>query len=314
MRFATICSVILALGLATPAAAQESTGERVLRGVLQGLLGPTPEEEQQPQQQVEQPQQQVLTDAQRMAQVLAGPRRDEDRPRDQYRHPAETLDFFRVRPGMVVADYMPATGWYSRVLIPYLGEQGTYIGVDPRLDDRFGSYWDMYRNTSTRLPREARQWVGLSGARVIGLNTDEVPEDLHGTVDRFLIFREVHNMRRYGWLHESLMAARALLKDDGLLGVVQHRARADAPLEDTFGDKGYQHEADVIALFELHGFELVARSPINDNPRDPSDFPIGVWTLPPNFVGVDADDAQRHAELQAIGESDRMTLLFRKRS
>ena len=78
-------------------------------------------------------------------------------------------------------------------------------------------------------------------------------------------------------------------------------------------ENGYQREQDVIALFEAYGFELVARSEINANPNDPADWATGVWTLPPGYRGTPATDTARRAELDAIGESDRMTLLFRKR-
>lgn len=244
--------------------------------------------------------------------VLAHSRRDEDRARDAQRHPAETLAFFQVRPGMTVVDYMPAGGWYSRILIPYLGEQGTYMSLNPELHPEMTGYWDTYRGTAEKFPAEARGWVGDEGARVLGANTDTVPEQLAGTADRFLIFREIHNMRRFGWLHDTLMTARTLLKDDGLLGVVQHRAKADAPASYTLGDMGYQREKDVIAIFDAYGFDLVAKSEINANPQDPANWEGGVWTLPPGYRGV-GENAARRAELDAVGESDRMTLLFRKR-
>jgi predicted methyltransferase len=249
-----------------------------------------------------------------LGEVLAHPRRNADRVRDTYRHPAETLAFFRVEPGMTVADYMPAGGWFSRVLIPYLGEQGTYIGVNPNLHPSLTGYWDMYRGAATRIPADAQTWVGDEGATVIGLNTNDDLTARAGTVDRFLIFREVHNMRNFGWLHESLVAARTLLKTDGLLGVEQHRARADAPASYTLGNNGYQREEDVIALFSAYGFDLVEKSEINANPRDPANWEGGVWSLPPNYRGVPATDTARRAQLDAVGESDRMTLLFRKRA
>jgi predicted methyltransferase len=106
---------------------------------------------------------------------------------------------------------------------------------------------------------------------------------------------------------------RRLLKDDGLLGVVQHRAKADAPADYVLGDNGYQREEDVVRLFEAYGFELVDRSEINANPADPANWEGGVWTLPPGYRGAPEGSARR-AELDAVGESDRMTLLFRKRA
>jgi len=248
-----------------------------------------------------------------LASALAHERRAEDRGRDQHRNPGETLGFFQIEPGMTVVDYMPAGGWYSRVLIPYLGPQGTYIALNPELHPKLTGYWDMYRGTAEKFPAQAREWVGQGGATVIGAETDAVPEELAGTADRFLIFREVHNMRRFGWLHDTLVTARGLLKEDGLLGVVQHRAKADAPAEYTLGDKGYQREEDVIALFDTYGFELVDKSEINANPADPANWPDGVWTLPPSYRGA-PEGSPRRGELDQIGESDRMTLLFRKRA
>lgn len=246
-----------------------------------------------------------------LAQVLASDARAADSVRDQYRHPAETLTFFGVEPGMTVVDFMPAGGWYSRVLIPYLGAGGTYIGLNPELHPSLTGYWDMYRAAATRIPADAAQW-GVSGASVVGLNTDDDLAARAGTADRVLIFREIHNMRRFGWLHDSLVAARTLLKPDGMLGVVQHRAHADAPASYVLGDNGYQREQDVIGLFEAYGFELVARSNVNANPADPANWEGGVWSLSPSFGGA-PEGSEERARRAAIGESDRMTLLFRKR-
>ncbi len=243
--------------------------------------------------------------------VLLHPRRAEDRARDDARNPAETLAFFGVEPGMTVVDYMPAGGWYSRVLIPYLGDEGTYIGLNPELHPSLTGYWDMYRNATTRIPADAAEWVGDDGAEVIGLNTDEDLEAHAGTADMVLVFREMHNMRRFGWTHESMMAFRTLLKDGGMVGVVQHRAKDDAPVEYTMGQNGYQRQADVIRLFAIYGFDLVSASEVNANPADPADWEGGVWNLPPSYRGAPEGSAER-ARRAEIGESDRMTLLFRK--
>jgi predicted methyltransferase len=247
-----------------------------------------------------------------LAAALGSEVRGEDGTRDQYRHPGETLSFFGVKPGMTVVDYMPAGGWYSRIIIPYLGEGGTYIALNPELHPSMTGYWDMYRGTAEKFPAEAREWVPNGGARVIGANTDDELDALAGTADRVLIFREIHNMRRFGWFHDSVVAASQLLKDEGLLGVVQHRAKADAPASYVLGDNGYQREEDVIRLFEAYGFELVEKSEINANPKDPADWETGVWSLPPSYRGAEEGSEER-ARRAEIGESDRMTLLFRKR-
>ncbi|RYG97353.1 MAG: hypothetical protein EON58_09955 [Alphaproteobacteria bacterium] len=242
-----------------------------------------------------------------LAQILADSSREQDRARDEWRHPAETLAFFRVLPGQTVVDYTPAGGWWTRVLVPYLGLSGRYIALNPdvRYSPEMAKY---YANTSETFPAEAAKWAGIDVSRIPAYNTDGLPTALNGTVDRILVFRAVHNLFRNGLLTRELTAMRNLLKADGLLGIEQHRAKTDAPAAYTDGSKGYMREKDVVALVEAHGFDLVAKSEINSNLRDTADYPGGVWTLPPSLE-VEGEKAR----YRAIGESDRMTLLFRKR-
>ena len=77
-------------------------------------------------------------------------------------------------------------------------------------------------------------------------------------------------------------------------------------------------EAFVIEQARKAGFELDGRSDINANPKDTKDHPFGAWTLPPTRQSVpygsgkSADSSFDHSKYDAIGESDRMTLRFRK--
>lgn len=240
-----------------------------------------------------------------LALALANPRRDADRARDIYRHPAETIAFFRIRPGMTVADFAPSGGWYTRILVPYLGPGGSYIGLNaapPAGDARLVA-------ATADFPAKAAAWTGAPAGRIAAYASDALPPALTGTVDRVMIMREVHNLIVKGALAGELGAIHALLKPDGLLGIEEHRARSDAPDAYADGGKGYVREADVIKAIESHGFKLVARSEVNANPNDPANWPAGVWTLPPTLSQGDAD----RARYQAIGESDRMTLLFARR-
>jgi len=238
--------------------------------------------------------------------AVASDARGEDAARDQWRHPFETLDFFQVKPGMTVVDYMPAGGWYTRILVPYLGSEGRYIGLtpDPAAADgeRFANYFGGLPGNFTE---NSPKW-NLTGAPTSVYGSQDVPEAMQGSVDRALIFREMHNLLRSGVLYTELTRIRSMLKDDGMLGIVQHRAKEDAPGDYTNGSKGYLRQEDVIALVEAHGFELVGMSDINANPADPANWKGGVWTLPPSNSGDVAEAA-------AVGESDRMTLLFKKR-
>ncbi|NBC36615.1 methyltransferase [Novosphingobium sp. FSY-8] len=246
-----------------------------------------------------------------MAQILADPRRKDDTARDKYRHPAQTLAFFRVKPGMTVVDYMPSGGWWTRILVPYLGENGHYIGLNPDVSKDGEQTRNFLGGLANSFPAKAAEYTGVPVERLPAYNTDGLPAALNGTVDRVLIFREMHNLWRGNWMRRELLAIHGLLKPDGLLGIEQHRAKPGAPAARTIGNDGYLRERDVIAMVEAHGFELVAKSEVNANPRDPANHPEGVWMLPPFLRGAKTD-ADR-ARMTAIGESDRMTLLFRKR-
>ncbi|WP_299196509.1 hypothetical protein [uncultured Erythrobacter sp.] len=253
------------------------------------------------------------TAAPTLEQVLAMEHRDDDRARDQYRRPAETLAFFQVEPTMTVAEYGPGGAWYTRVLAPWIMPQGTYIAFNGDSDAR------TYRSRAQEARSKAwtenfiRGMEEGSGMEVdpnTVFEIDEMPESVHGTVDRVLIFRSMHGLANGNVADDVLDAVRTMLKDDGMVGVVQHRKPDDAPDYDYGSALGYMKTAQVVAIFAANGFELVDSSEINANPNDPADWARGVWTLPP--VLTTGEDDPRRAEYLAIGESDRMTLLFRK--
>ena len=99
----------------------------------------------------------------------------------------------------------------------------------------------------------------------------------------------------------------------GILAVEQHRAPEGA---DPRPGTGYVPESYVIEEARKVGFVLEAKSEINANPKDTRDHPFGVWTLPPTRrsapAGQPDDPNFDHAKYDAVGESDRMTLRFRK--
>lgn len=239
--------------------------------------------------------------------ALADPRRDEDRARDKWRHPGETLTFFEVTPQMKVGEYAPGGGWYSRVLGLYLGPQGKLVGLYNMPSDP--PRQQASRDRAAKFPSDVAGWSGQPAARFSGITLTDVPASETGTYDRILVIRMMHNMMRANSAANDFKAMGELLKPGGMIGIVQHRAQADAPDAYVDGSKGYLREADVIKFVEANGFELVSKSEINANPADTANWPDGVWTLPPTLRKGEVDKAK----YQAIGESDRMTLLFRKR-
>jgi predicted methyltransferase len=241
--------------------------------------------------------------------ILADSRRADDGKRDVWRRPEALFGFCHIEPGMSVVDYMPGGGWWTKILVPYLGTGGRYIALNP--DVRSGSD-QMKRNfgdAATTLTPKITEWTGAPATSFGVYNSDGLPAALNGTLDRVMIMRQVHNMNRFGMMFQEMSAMRRLLKPGGLLCVEEHRARPDASADYTDGSKGYMRQTDVIALMQAHGFDLAARSEIYTNRKDTADYPAGVWTLPPAYRLGDKDRA-RYTE---IGESDRMLLLFRKR-
>ena len=247
----------------------------------------------------------------KLATILADPSRAEDSKRDKYRHPAETFEFFRIHPDHKVGEYAPGGEWISRILGKYIEGPGKFTGLYFSGNAGFGTPEQAERTkaAAAKFGEDVAKVTGRPATDYNGYTLDAIPEGEKGTFDRIIVMRMLHNMNRWNIADTELKRMRELLKDDGLIGIEQHRAKADAPYSYADGNKGYLREADVIKMMELAGFELVAKSEINANPKDSANWPDGVWTLPPALRLKDVD----RTKYEAIGETDRMTLLFKKR-
>ncbi|WP_397591788.1 class I SAM-dependent methyltransferase [Sphingorhabdus sp.] len=247
----------------------------------------------------------------RLAKILADPARANDAKRDQYRHPAETFEFFRLHPDHVIGEYAPGGAWVSRLLGRYVNEDGKYTGLYFGTKTHFSDQQKQGIATAiTKFPSDVAAVSGRPATDFNAFSLSEIPENAKGAFDRILVMRMMHNLISWNIADAEVKAMRDLLKPDGLLGIEQHRAKVDAPYSYTNGSKGYMREADIINFMEIHGFELVAKSEVNANPKDSANWPDGVWTLPPALRLKDVD----RAKYEAIGETDRMTLLFKKRA
>lgn len=247
-------------------------------------------------------------------------RSDEDKARDAARHPSETLLFFQVKPGMTVAEGLPGTGWYSRILANYLGGKGALYGVNyadrmwPMFSFATPEWIEKRKSATAKFPSKVRGFTNI-GISAKGFTFSTVPQDVINSVDRVLLIRALHNLNRFeaqaGTRTQALAAVRGMLKENGLVGVVQHRAPDSASDEWADGNHGYLKQSAVIAMFEEAGFELVDSSEINANPLDKPGPEDSVWRLPPS-LRTSKEDPELRTAMTAIGESDRMTLLFRK--
>lgn len=239
-----------------------------------------------------------------------------------YRHPKETLMFFDIEPDMRVAEALPGGGWYTKILLPYLGEEGEVIGVDYSLNmwPEFGGFADEAfleekKSWPATWTETANGWRGDADASVDAFAFGNRDTSLDGSVDAVLFIRAMHNLARFEdegeYLSQALADAYALLKPGGIVGIVQHQAREDMPDDWADGNNGYLKKSDVIAQMEAAGFELVDESDVNENPQDVPTDKEGVWRLPPT-LGTAGENAELRSEMQAIGESHRMTLKFKK--
>lgn len=226
--------------------------------------------------------------------------------RDKYRHPVETLDFFGFKPTMTVLEYGPGEGWYTELLAPALAKKGKLIVTngDPNgpAEDRNTFYAERVKLVLDSSP----ELFGKVETVIVDPKSPKIAGK-EGQLDMAIVMRSLHGMVNAGKLDEWLATIHASLKPNGVLGIEQHRANADAKPEES-AKKGYLPEKWVIERVEAAGFKLAGKSEINANPKDTKDYPDGVWDLPPSLKQGDKDKEK----YTAIGESDRMTLKFTK--
>lgn len=245
---------------------------------------------------------------------------DAAKARYNSRNPGETLAFFGIEPGMTVAEALPGGGWYSKILLPYLGPEGKLVGAHypddmwPRFG--FGDEWAATRvEASNTWTTTAAEWGVENGAKLADYKLTEMPEEMAGKLDAVLFIRALHNLNRFnadaGYMDATLAETFKALKPGGIVGVVQHNAPEANSDEWANGSNGYLKKAAVIAMFESAGFELVDSSDVNANPKDVPTEEDFVWRLPPTTAGTEEGTPER-AAMEAIGESNRMTLKFIK--
>ncbi len=224
---------------------------------------------------------------------------------------------------MTVVEALPGGGWYTKILLPYLGGEGTLIGAAYELDMYslfpFANEEFLARqaNWTTDWAAGAEGWRGDDGASIVATRFGSMPAEVDGTVDVVLMIRALHNLARFEnsgdgpYLSTAFGDAFRVLKPGGVLGVVQHHARDDMPDEWATGENGYLKTQTVIDAATAAGFEFAEASDINANPNDQPTTDDIVWRLPPGLM-TSQDNEELRAELAAVGESNRMTLKFVK--
>ncbi|GAM98018.1 hypothetical protein U91I_01648 [alpha proteobacterium U9-1i] len=237
-----------------------------------------------------------------------------DPARDDWRHPIETLRFWGIEPGMTVLEILPGLGWYTSILAPYLAQGGGRLIV-ASFDPVGGSV--AQRETLAAFDarfRDTRRYGEIQRA-IVPTRDGDAPMARALSVDLAIIANNTHTLMAEGAAERVFDDIYNALKYGGALGVEQHRASSTGE-PDPIAASGYVQEAYVKKLAQEAGFSFVAANDINANPRDEREHPFGVWTLPPTLrtspLGQPADPSFDTAPYEDIGESDRMTLKFRK--
>ena len=248
----------------------------------------------------------VAATAQEVAAASVAPDRSPEHiARNAYRHPVETLAFFGLTDDMTVIEALPGELWYTEILAPVLHDKGKLIAAS--FDMNAKGIVDYQRKAHELLVGRIANEPAIFGKVAIAELSPPDGIDLGppGSADMVVTFRSTHGWRNGGVADPIYKAFFDVLKPGGVLGIEQHRAGSKTNLE---AFSGYVPEEVVIAIAERAGFILEARSEVNANPKDTADHSAGVWTLPPTLRLGDQD----REKYLAIGESDRMTLRFRK--
>jgi predicted methyltransferase len=250
-----------------------------------------------------------------LAAAVAGPwRSPEHRARDAFRHPAESLSFWGLKPGMTVVEIDPGgEAWWTEILAPYARQTGgRYIAG--YVDLAAPNVTDAARRNRAEFERKFADAAVFGPVRAVDFGMTAGLALPDASADFVLVARAFHNWARREGATDRYMAEFArVLRPGGILAVEQHRLPAG---QSARPETGYVSEAYVIDAARRAGLVLDGRSEINANPRDDTDHPFGVWTLPPGRrtspVGQPDNPAYDRSAFEAIGESDRMTLRFRK--
>jgi predicted methyltransferase len=252
--------------------------------------------------------------------AVAGPWRASDRVRDRYRHPVETLKFFELGPDQSVVELWPGAGYYTEIVAPYLARnRGRYYAAQFAVDDASDT-------SMAQTVARFREHFGKDRTLYGDIRFTQFPPAGERAsappngADLVMMMSNFHTWMGAGLAEIAMREAFAALKPGGLLGVEQHRMpmKALEDIQDPAATNGYVQEAYVKEMAAEAGFIFKASSEVNANPKDTHEHPFGVWTLPPSRLSAPRGEPENpnfdHAKYDLIGESDRMTLKFRKPS
>ena len=202
-------------------------------------------------------------------------RTDAEKDRDRNRRPVETLEFFGLRDNMKIVELLPGGGWYTKLLVPVVRENGEYYAA-------LGT-GNIAKNLSGEPGFEDMQITGTDskvykkdGARLYTLETTGFGVT---DADMVLTFRNYHNFDADGRAAMNKAAFDAL-KSGGIYGVVDHTRRHMEP----DNPENVRRTDPVMAILEIEsaGFEFVGYSDLHYRPDDELRYEVGRKTVTGN--------------------------------
>jgi len=213
----------------------------------------------------------------------------DDQARDALDHPAEILRLAGIKPGMRVADFMAADGYYSELLSYVVGPKGHVLLINnPPFDRWSNNAWNA-RIAHGRLPNVEHETVDL--------NHMDLPD---GSLDALLIVKVYHDLywvdtNKNNWPDVNTPAVLdklvKTLKPGGTLVLVDHSSKPGAG--STVASSLHRiDEAYALHDFESRGLKLVGKTDAlrrSDDPRTQISYKEPI-----------------------LGKTDRFVLIFRK--
>ena len=194
--------------------------------------------------------------------AVANPNRpDADKQRDDARKPAETIAFSGMKPGWVIADFIPGTGYYDRIFSGVVGAKGHVYGFYPA---------ELKSFIKTPLPPDGTKPFDKFD-NVTSLSAPANDFAAPATLDLVWISDNYHDLHDPFFAPADLAKVNAAvfkaLKPGGTYLVLDHAAPAGSGLADT----NTLHRIDEAAVkkeVEAAGFQLVGESDALHNPAD----------------------------------------------
>lgn len=187
-------------------------------------------------------------------------RPEADTKRDADRKPAEMLDFAGIKPGMVVGDFLPGGGYFTRIFAKAVGPKGKVLAITNPPP----------ANATTPPPIiaiAADPQYGNITLVSTGIGSFKLPEQ----VDVMWTSQNYHDLYLTRFNLDVPAVTKEIydaIKPGGVFIVLDHRAADGAPVVETANTLHRIDPASVRKTVEAAGFKYEGESKVLANPAD----------------------------------------------